>query len=195
MLGTHNSCTYTSLLGWQKILTPLAWLFARCQSKTLEEQFKAGARVFDIQISQKNKFGWYISHGGIWYDMSIIDVLKILNNLAYIYKEPIYIRLGLDNHWMQKSDNASFMNLIKYIQNNYSFIEICEIYIEKPWKIIRECSIPTVHKYWTLSWAKSKCNKWWKLFYYLPIPYIWSKIYRKYWLKDNPNNYLIIDFI
>ena len=52
--GTHNSCTYAPLLGFQKLLYPFAVIFSRCQSKTLYAQFNKGVRLFDIQISKKH---------------------------------------------------------------------------------------------------------------------------------------------
>ena len=101
--GTHNSCTYAPLLGFQKLLYPFAVIFSRCQSKTLYAQFNKGVRLFDIQISKKhNKSQWYISHGGLWYDITFEQVLQELEVLAK-NDDKVYIRLGLDYHWGNKT--------------------------------------------------------------------------------------------
>ena len=115
--GTHNSCTYAPLLGFQKLLYPFAVIFSRCQSKTLYAQFNKGVRLFDIQISKKhNKSQWYISHGGLWYDKTFEQVLQELEVLAK-NDDKVYIRLGLDYHWGNKTTRKEFFNYIKNIFN------------------------------------------------------------------------------
>lgn len=193
--GTHNSCTYAPLFGWQKILAPFAWMFAWCQPKTLEEQYDSGVRLFDIQTARKNG-KWYISHGAIWYDMTLDEVFARLNKLAYGNKEPVYIRLGLDNHWGTRTEEYDFYIQIEDIGKGFNHIIIDEVYIEKPWKIVKESSLNVTHKYWTTAWAKAKCNKWWKFYYHLPVPWLWAKLYKKEWIKESTNNdYLMTDFI
>ena len=47
MIGSHNSGTYLMPNKWYiKFLS----VFARCQNKTIEEQFLSGVRVFDFRI-------------------------------------------------------------------------------------------------------------------------------------------------
>lgn len=77
------------------------WI-ARCQKKTIEEQFNAGARVFDFRIyyDYDNMFGWSFAHGLIDFkdNKGIYDYLKLLNNLAEEKKETVYVRLILEKY-------------------------------------------------------------------------------------------------
>ena len=50
-IATHNSGTGEKSGGW---LSRLFFIFAKCQSKTLVEQYNAGVRLFDLRI-RKNK--------------------------------------------------------------------------------------------------------------------------------------------
>ena len=194
--GTHNSCTYAPLLGFQKLLYPFAVIFSRCQSKTLYAQFNKGVRLFDIQISKKhNKSQWYISHGGLWYDKTFEQVLQELEVLAK-NDDKVYIRLGLDYHWGNKTTRKEFFNYIKNVIKPYINIIIDEIYIEKPWEIALVGSLDKMEKYWSVAWARKKCDKWWKFYFYIPIPILWSRIYKKQWIKESEeHDYLMTDFI
>lgn len=61
-IATHNSATRKKgkgLLSW--FATP----FARCQSKSIKEQYDAGCRWFDIRVKQDTKYDgqFYVCHG------------------------------------------------------------------------------------------------------------------------------------
>lgn len=51
-LGSHNSLTYLPVKQWY--LKPFKWV-AKCQSKTIDEQFcDYGVRLFDIRVKFNN---------------------------------------------------------------------------------------------------------------------------------------------
>lgn len=64
---------------------------AKCQEKTIEEQYKLGVRMFDIRIRYDN-FIPEFRHGSMAFKGEVEPILKQLNS----YKEPIYIRLILE---------------------------------------------------------------------------------------------------
>lgn len=47
-LASHNSMTYLPIKKWW--LKPFRFI-AQCQNKTIEEQYQAGVRMFDIRIA------------------------------------------------------------------------------------------------------------------------------------------------
>lgn len=57
-IGTHNSWSFGKCQWW---LRPFAFM-GRCQNKTIQEQFEAGARLFDLRVRFANR-GFYACHG------------------------------------------------------------------------------------------------------------------------------------
>ena len=82
-IGTHNSVTGEASATWvDKLLVP----FARCQSKTLEEQYAAGCRYFDIRYKWSEKRGQYVCGHGLWTSKKTLrDVLLWLNEKGDCY--------------------------------------------------------------------------------------------------------------
>lgn len=61
MIGSHNSLTYLPVKQWY--LKPFGWM-ARCQSKTLNEQFYIyGVRLFDFRVRFDKDGGIIHAHG------------------------------------------------------------------------------------------------------------------------------------
>lgn len=58
-IGTHDSVTGEKSYG---ILSFIGIPFAKTQSKTIDEQYKACCRYFDIRV-KKTKRGWICAHG------------------------------------------------------------------------------------------------------------------------------------
>lgn len=96
--GSHNSMTFLPPKHWWGYLG--LWI-ARCQNKTIEEQFNAGARVFDFRIYYDyNEVEWNFAHGLINFksDIRFWKYLEILNTLARAKNETVYIRLILEKY-------------------------------------------------------------------------------------------------
>ena len=73
---------------------------------------------------------------------------------------------------------------------------INHFYIEKPWEIALVGSLDKMEKYLSVAWARKKCDKWWKFYFYIPIPILWSRICKKQWIKESEeHDYLMTDFI
>lgn len=195
MLGSHNSLTYLPCRKWWMYL--INWA-AKCQSKTLSEQFHDGVRYFDIRLKwDSRKETWVIAHGLIEYKGNIRRVLETLNSLAEFYNEKLYVRFILEYN-KRPNDEATkiikLRNFIRYARGEYS--NIMYHFIETKWdkKIIEIYSnIPVViHSY-------SRVLGWKRFFL---IPYWYAKFHNKenrktfnVSLEDKDNKVLMLDFV
>lgn len=90
VLGTHNSMTYLPLKKWY--MYPFRFM-SKCQSKNIDEQYKSGARIFDLRISFTKRGEVEFRHGMTSYKGNVLKTLSYLNSL----KDDIKIRLMLEN--------------------------------------------------------------------------------------------------
>lgn len=114
MLGSHNSFSYlTPTKWWMRLLTP----WAKCQNKTIIEQYNAGVRYFDIHVAF-NEYGTIrLVHNWIEYPSSaLFEALRVLNN-----KSGVHLRILLDMRKRPK-DWAKiqkwFYGFLEYVMNN-----------------------------------------------------------------------------
>lgn len=75
MIGSHNSMTYLPPVHrFWRLFTP----FWRCQNKTIEEQIKAGVKLFDIRVVWDKKLGcWQFAHGLVQFGWKKGDPLSV----------------------------------------------------------------------------------------------------------------------
>lgn len=117
MLGSHNSMSYLPPQNlWGKITRP----WNKCQNKTLVEQYKAGARYFDIRV-RMIKGIWYFVHNKVNYGWFIdnLDSIDTLEKLAEKDNQIIHFRIILDE---RKRPFKSEVDNDKYIDKFYNFI-------------------------------------------------------------------------
>lgn len=88
ILGSHNSWSYLPPLHWW--MRPFAFM-AKCQSKTIKEQYELGVRCFDLRVLF-DKYGIvYVAHGFMKYN---IDFSELNENLKWLNdKGDCYVRL------------------------------------------------------------------------------------------------------
>lgn len=96
IIGTHNSMTFLPPEHWY------GWLmipFARCQRKTIEEQWNDGARCFDLRIRFTKQGEPYFAHGlyECTHKVKFIDVLTQLNKLILRDGQRAFVRLILED--------------------------------------------------------------------------------------------------
>ena len=195
MLGSHNSLTYLPCRKWWMYL--INWA-AKCQSKTLSEQFHDGVRYFDIRLKwDSRKETWIITRGLIEYKGNIRRVLETLNSLAEFYNEKLYVRFILEYN-KRPNDEATkiikLRNFVRYARGEYS--NIMYHLIETKWdkKVIEAYSnnIVLIHSYSSvLGWKK-----------FFLIPYWYAKLHNKEnrktfkaSLEDKDNKVLMLDFV
>lgn len=101
--GSHNTMTYLPIKNW--------WMFpglliARCQNHNIEEQFKNGARVFDLRIYFNTKsMQWGFAHGLINFKSkkSVTEIIRDIRQLKETTQDDVYVRLILEK-WTLESD-------------------------------------------------------------------------------------------
>ena len=130
--GTHNSLTYSKLKNWW--IYPFNWI-AKCQSKTIQEQYEIyNVKDFDIRI-RFNKNGLpYACHGIAHYKVNLEEVFKYLNS-----KGDCTVRLILEKT-KAKNDNqeSCFISYVMYLQNKYSSIVFWQFTRKYDWKQLYE---------------------------------------------------------
>lgn len=112
MLGSHNSFSYLKpTKWWMRLFT--TW--AKCQDKTIIEQYNAGVRYFDIRIAFKKDGSVRLVHNLVdYHPTNLFEALRTLKN-----KPDVYLRILLDMR--KKPRNAE--DTAKVLQWFYSFID------------------------------------------------------------------------
>lgn len=176
-IGTHNSATGEHGRGW------LSWLvtpFAKCQSKTIREQYEAGCRMFDIRVK------WVecrlVCAHGLWRSRrmaySILDEIDKLGDCIVI----LTYEGGLSEH-----EKANFMECATLMKATFPNITWREVCIKKGWK----CIMPSETKERNTKDFATKDKNW--LFCLVPIPWLWKVFSCR--PKFNNDEYKMVDFL
>lgn len=139
MIGSHNSYTYLKAVN--KPIFNKFTKYWRCQYKSIQEQYDAGVRFFDIRVAtelvkvgSKYKVMWRSCHGACNLD-NIFTTLSVackqFKDLGPDVKIRILLEKGDDN------DIAFFKNESEKILKRYSSI-ITQIVIKNKWQVIYE---------------------------------------------------------
>lgn len=170
-ISTHDSATGEKPVN---LLSFLMIPFARTQSKTLQEQYNAGCRYFDIRARlYKGKF--HSGHGLFTTKRTLDDILEQLNNFG----DTIYIQLTYEDKFIKEDIKQKFYELIERIKNEYKNIKIGPViakYIDDD-LIIDWVEIVSPPKDFPALQSKFKAlnGRTWHTF--IPIPWLWKKIY------------------
>lgn len=155
-IATHNSVTgEKGSTMWDVLLTP----FARCQSKTLEEQYSVGVRYFDIRYKWSEKRGCYVCGHGLWTSSKTLrEVLTWLDEQGDCYAM-VSCEKGAP------LSKQAIQNMI----NKYRNLAFTTFNRKKPRWQCYYMNLPIAYKigYRVLDWSS-----WHTL---LPIPWLWRK--------------------
>jgi hypothetical protein len=195
-------------------LKPLKWwkrpfnFIAKTQSKTIYEQYEAGARVFDLRIViTYDKAEFYdeplFAHGSMEYKSPKVDeILAWLNSRD----ETVYVRFLMERY--DKDGQQDFIYLMEQYEKTYTNIVFWEAKDKKTWvdlyKFSGKLPCTLVDKY--ASCNQTGINKWKgilksKNWSGLLIDDLWPWIYAKIHNKKYMNLYkdqdviLLKDFI
>lgn len=129
-LGSHDSMTYLPPKKWY--LYPFRFM-ARCQSKSIEEQYeKYGIRMFDLRVSFDKKNNPEFRHGVIAYKGDVEKVLSYLNT------KRAAVRLVLEEYYDDKDNRQE--DLFKYYcaiwKAQYSNIKFFGGIRKRDWTVI-----------------------------------------------------------
>ena len=188
-LAAHNTLSYLPPKKWW--LRPLKFM-ARCQSKTIEEQYNIyGIRFFDFRVSF-NKYGNLIfKHGLFEYksDKTIFDYLDWLS----CQNDRVVVRILLEE-FKNNNNEAKFIDLCSTLEEKYPTIKFCggcykrgkKIYEFKRYENI---SYIEIHSSVTTTYG------WVDEFF----PWVYAKLKNKYNIKrmrdSKEFDYLMIDFV
>lgn len=119
IIGTHNSMTFLRPAKWY------GWFmipFARCQKKTIIQQWEAGARVFDLRVKFDRYGNSHFAHGLYDCDVNynLFDVLQLIK-LYYSYND-VYIRLILEDTKAENYQAEFFRKACKRCEERFPSI-------------------------------------------------------------------------
>lgn len=157
-IGTHNSATGEKGKGW------LSWLvtpFAKCQSKTIREQYNAGCRMFDIRVRWVD--GRLACAHGLWVSerlvYSILDEIDRMGGCIVI----LTYEGGLSEH-----EQTYFVECVTLMKATFPNIIWREVSVKKGWR----CIMPSETKERNTKDFATKDKNW--IFCLLPIPWLWK---------------------
>lgn len=161
-LGSHNSFTYLKPKHW--------WMYpfipiARCQSKTVTEQFNLGARWFDLRVRYDKNDRLIVAHGLMVYKAdveTVCQILDLLNIQAHCAKEDVYIRvlyelIGKDKSDKTKEHEAQFSGFCDFIQSRFKHLTFVGGQRKYDWVRIYDFHTQppkSVDKYSSMTWLK-----------------------------------------
>lgn len=190
LIGSHNSITYSSPKKWW--MRPFLFI-ARCQSKTIEEQFeKYDIRLFDLRIKIKNGQAIF-AHGSMDYKQPIEPILNYLNNKASNCEE-VYVRILSENK-PEEYENE-FISWCQDAEQKYPNLRFFGGRNKYTWKQIYKFKSPEptyLDKYSSYNKEKGKITG-----TYLDdwFPWIYAKFHNKKNIKvGTDRDYLLIDFV
>lgn len=193
-IATHNSATGEK----SSILSLLVIPFSRTQSKTIEEQWDAGCRYFDIRVKKvKNK--WVCAHG-LWRSkLKADDILSKIDLRAHNSTEEVYVDLTYEgvlkteeklkefelqaDRWNALYQDIKFTSLaVKYDEKRKNPFKVDYKYI----KVYNKCHYPI-----KTNFVKLDGRSWHT---YLPLPRLWNYIYTREH-KFTEDAYTFVDFL
>lgn len=183
-LGTHNSMSYLKPKKWW--LYPFRFI-ARCQSKTIAEQYEAGARMFDIRISY-DKYGIpEFRHGAMAFKGDVEEVFRYLNSR----KSRVYVRLLLEiyNKHSNIIHEGYFLGDCKVWSDEYPNITFFCGRRKFDWKVVYNFKYkePDIVQY-VSSMQGTKIDDLW--------PWLYAKLHNKKHRQEcNKKKWALFDFI
>lgn len=182
MIGTHNSGTGEPSKSWyHKLLIP----FARCQRYSIREQLNRGCKLFDLRV-RKDGNDYILCHG-LWKSKKTLDdVLEQIDEQGFIdhcqYKVLITYE-GTLSHLLP----TTFKMIMKSKVAGYRNVSLAQIAIKKPeWYVLYSDDVTNVKQ----GFMCLDFHSWHTL---LPIPWLWSKFYRK--IDYSNDVYTLVDFL
>lgn len=186
-LASHNSWSYLPPMKWW--MRPFAFA-AKCQSKTIREQYEAGARLFDLRVRFDKCGRTILAHGLIEYDASgLEDDLRWLNNQL----DAVIVQVVLELSRYDRSQEADFISWCKSVRRKYKNIYFAGYYRKFDWKPLLHCMVnPSIAG----KFASAPSDKWYSKLNDL-WPWLWAKMNNREVLdayKDY-DGWVMMDFV
>lgn len=172
-IATHNSLTGERPDG---LLSRLGTPFARCQNKTIRQQYQAGCRLFDLRI-KKHRGRWVGAHG-LWHTRrSAASLIAEIAGFGDAYAILTYEGSKDDKHY---AEFLSFIEQVKQLHVHWVYFAV-----KKPtWEVIEQPDTTTALRQGFLP-----LTDWHAI---LPIPYLWRNTNR---LPFDDETFTLVDFL
>lgn len=188
IVASHNSWSYMpERKKWMRLVRPIA----RCQDKTIAQQYYDNVRYFDLRLRWDEKEeDFVLAHGIVTYIGRYYYDLLWLDEQAYKNAEKICIRVLLeDSGKANRMIDDKFHKKCRDLQKRFSFLTFTGgSPVRKRWgKVIYDfkSDAPDVKEYHV-----SVSGKWWQF-----IPYLWAKR-NNHKALENARSYLtMLDFV
>ena len=185
-IATHNSATGEKSNGF---LSCLVSPFAKCQNKTIKEQYISGCRMFDIRLKHSDNF-WRCAHG-LWTSKKPASLIfSEIND----FEEKCYVMITYEGK-LDANNKDSFLSYVSYIKSNYNNINygpVCAKYADnnttvdwitleeaEHWEDNEQAFLPLDGKHWQT---------------YFPFPKFWKFFYFRSVIFNN-NKFKFVDFL
>lgn len=139
MIGSHNSFTYLKAVN--KGIFNKFTKYWRCQYKTIQEQYDAGVRFFDVRVTpelvkqgSKDRVYWRVCHGAVNVDQLFASLCTCANYFKSLGSD-VKIRILLEKG--DADDIALFKSETEKVLKRFKSI-ITQIVIKKNWVILFE---------------------------------------------------------
>lgn len=194
-LGSHNSLTYLKPKKWYMYFFRFV---AQCQSKSYQEQYADGVRMFDVRLrpSENPNEEPMIAHGLMeysTYDGFMEDFLTFLNIKAQKDETtPIYVRFIYEKGKYDTIEQENtFITLCKQYQEKYKSLHFIGGNRKGDWKqvIKLEPSPCYLDLYSSMTWKT--WDDWCPRLY----AFIMNKINIKRYKNESNDCFLLMDFI
>lgn len=185
-IATHNSATgERSKNFFHALFTP----FAKCQDKTIREQYDCGVRYFDLRVDKD----LVLCHGLWKANKTLIDILTEIGR----FEEEVYITVTIERKYSTKVNNDLCERIRKAVNlRSRGKAKLVYIAQKKPkWNILHAYqSVPIVTAYISVPTPKQYLTlalKDWRR--YIPIPRVLKKITPRTEFRDDC--FTMVDFI
>lgn len=182
LIGTHNSATGEPSKG---LLSLLVAPFAKCQSKTIRQQYTAGCRLFDFRIKYNSKNELVFAHGLWTAKTKVKEVLKTLNTWSTL-DDPIYCTIMYEGKLSEDKDDW-WLSICEEIREKYPNLHILNVQVKYPWRNLKDYEgLKSTQAFKVLdgrSWHT-----------YIPIPWLWDKLLSRPHVFNN-EEYRFVDFL
>ena len=188
ILASHNSMSYLPVANW--LLKPFAFM-ARCQSKTIEEQYAAGVRLFDIRVGYDKKGNAHFRHGLMRFKGDVEAVLQWLNSQPELVRVRLILEEYRDDGDMQQEN--CFTDDCRRWERTYPNLTFFGGVRKHDWEelYVFPINLERSIKHMYASMQGSKIDDLW--------PWLWAKLHNKKNLSEAKKTchgkYVMIDFV
>ena len=189
-IATHDSATGEKGKGF---LSFLVSPFAKTQSKTIQEQYDAGCRSFDIRV-RKDKDGIFRCAHGLWMSKRYAsDILRQINSFPEPCQVCVTYEGCIENHY-DYSDYQYYCEWCKNAFFNITFGKFCIKYDKRnSVKVSYNEVLPEDKNYeGGIQGFLPLDGRSWHT--YIPIPWLWDRLYHRPH-TFNTDKFTFVDFL